>query len=349
MSRVRAPPGPPGIYLQKDFFGSLFDILKQMIDLRFTTIKQELPDFIFQGIGEFVRCSNDYHHQPDALRRKIADLNNVDLQNVYLTAGADQAISLLGYRYGQSTHIFTPTYVGYGDVRQFGHLLTEHPSLEDGDYRVNTDNYGGATLFFIANPNNPVGVTSRQAILELVKNNPQAKIVVDEAYADFASESVVDKVEENPNLIVIRSFSKGYALAGMRIGYIIAHSQIFEDIASETTWFNVSYPAVGAARVALDNETYFAKLREEIVTERLETEDLLRQKGYEVIPSHINSLLVDMCSTKDAKQWNESLKEAGFLANQGNGGSNIGLDDNFIRIGVGTKNQMVQLRNYLQS
>lgn len=320
-----------------------------MIDLRFTTIKQELPDFIFQGIGEFVRTSNEYHHQPDVLRQKIADLNNVDLENIYLTAGADQAISLLGYRYGQNTHVFTPTYVGYGDVRLFGHSLFEHLSLEDGNYRINTDNYNDATLFFVANPNNPVGVTSRQTIIELAKNNPQAKIVVDEAYADFASESVIDSVKDYPNLIVVRSFSKGYALAGIRIGYIIAHPRVFEDIASETTWFNVSHPAVGAAVVALDNEAYFVKLREEIVRERLESEDLLRQKGYKVIPSTINSLLIDMGSAEVAKHWNESLKNAGFLVNQGNGGSNIGLDDNFIRIGVGTKSQMTQLRNYLQS
>ena len=320
----------------------------QPIDLRFTTVKQPLPDFIHAELGDFVRDSHDYHRQSDFLRERLAAKHNVPAEMIYLTAGADQAIFLLARKYGQQTHIFTPTYVGYQDVERFGYQLHEHYALAGNTYRIDTDPIPNASLIFLANPNNPAGLTARAQVLELVKNNPHAQVVIDEAYGDFSAESVADCVVANKNLIVIRSFSKSHALAGFRIGYLIAQPEVIENLFFETTWFNVSYPSIGAATIALDHEEYFRELRDQIIEQRILTEMTLKECGFTVIPGWINSLLIHTAGQTEATKFVDELTQHGFLVNQGNGGSNIGLNNSLIRISVGAPEHMQALRNAIK-
>jgi histidinol-phosphate aminotransferase len=319
-----------------------------MIDLSFTTIKQPLPDFIYDGLRSFSTDSNSYHHQPAVLRQKIADHYNVPLDYIQLTAGADQAILFLSLTYGQKTHIFTPTYIGYTDVQKLGGELVEHPALEEGTYTISTDKIPDASLIFLANPNNPAGITPRKKVLELVVNNPQAIVVIDEAYADFADESVIGDVKDHKNLVVVRSFSKSHALAGYRIGYMVAAPELLGYLELETTWFNVAYTSVGAAAVAIDYEDHFADLRQDISRERERTATFLRDQNYTVITSSINALLVKFETEQKATDFVEKLKQASIKVNHGNGPSNCGLDKTFVRISVGTTEQMQALRRALK-
>src|SRR6185437_6610970 len=160
------------------------------IDLGFTSVKQPLPDFIHRELLSYVIQSNSYHHQPDELRGVLAKKHGVSTEDIFLTAGADQAIMLLCALYGKSTHIFTPTYISYTDTEKLGGSLTEHYSLKGDVYDISAAGIEGASLVFLANPNNPAGLTSRHQVLELVRANPHTIVVVDETYADFANESV---------------------------------------------------------------------------------------------------------------------------------------------------------------
>lgn len=316
----------------------------QNIDLRFTTLKESLPSFIYDSIANYVKDSNSYFYQPEQLRKQLADKHGVPVEMIYLTAGADQALNVLTCVFGQQTHVFTPTYVGYSDAQKFGHELHEHYSLTENTYQISTDHIEGASLVFLANPNNPAGLTSRDDVLRLVHNNPDAKVVVDEAYGDFANESVVDCVQANANLVVVRSFSKGYSLAGFRIGYIIAHPDILQALVFETMYFNVAYPSVGAAVAALSNESYFSDIRGQINQERQRTESFLSEAGYVVVFGHINAALIRFQNMELATAFRERLKAKGILVNQGNGASNFGLDDMFVRLSIGTNAQMELFR-----
>jgi histidinol-phosphate aminotransferase len=311
-----------------------------VIDLRFTTLNQHLPDFIYQKLADYSAKSNSYHHQPDELRSLIAQKHGLGIDSVALSAGTDQAILLLSTLYGQHGHIFTPTYISYTDIKRVGGDLTEHYSLDAGVYSVSASTIDGASLIFIANPNNPAGITDRHTILELVKNNPRAKVVVDEAYGDLAGESVIQDVSNHTNLIVLRSFSKGYALAGFRIGYIIAQPKVLEDMVLESTWFNVAYTSVGAAVAALEHEDYFAEIRASVVTGRQQFEAYLVGAGYNIVPSSINAVLLKFDSEEAATSFVDSLKAKEIQVNQGNGASNTGLDESFVRMSIGTSDQM---------
>lgn len=309
------------------------------IDLSFSTVQQELPDFIYEGLIDFSTRSNSYHHQPDELRSLIACKYDIDLDSVSLTAGSLQAIGLLSSLHGRQGHIFTPTFTAYKDIRRFG-TLTEHASLDQGEYQIATSEIEGASIIFVANPNNPTGITSKARILELAVNNPHSLVVIDEAYGDFAGESVVGEAASSSNLVVLRSFSKGYALAGFRIGYMVARPAVLDDLAIDSAWFNVAYTSVGAAIAALENETYFTELRRGIIERRKQLEDRLLKIGCAVLPSYINSSLIKFSDENAAKGFVDFLMKREIKVNHGNASSNIGLDKSFVRISIGTSQQM---------
>lgn len=320
-----------------------------LIDLSFTTLKQELPDFIYEKLAGYSAKSNAYHHQPDELRDMIAKKHSIDSSLISLSAGSDQAIMLLSSLYGRKGgHIFAPTYISYTDIKRFG-KLTQSYSLHEGVYEIVTSEITDAGLIFLANPNNPVGLTRREKILELVANNRDSLVVIDEAYGDFAGESVINDVATYSNMIVLRSFSKGYALAGFRIGYMVAQPAMLEELVLESTWFNVAYTSVGAAITALENEEYFAKLRKDIVESRKQLEAFLSQSGYTVMPSYINAVLLKFDNEALAASLVDFLEANDIKVNQGNGASNVGLGKSFVRISVGTAEQIAVLQNAIDN
>lgn len=240
------------------------------INLQYTTIKIPLPDFIYEGLKDYSSGANLYRPQPLVLIEKLAKKYNVKNEMIFLTAGADEAIQMFIHAFGAQTFAFTPTYVVYSDVVEFGKKFTRLPSLVHDEYTISTSNKQRASLIFLANPNNPSGITSKKKIMELVKNNNNAIVVIDEAYGEFADLSVLDEVKNYRNLVVTRSFSKAYGMAGNRVGYIVAQPEIIDKVRNKTTWANVSYLSVGAATVALDHEEYFKKIRDDINTRREE-------------------------------------------------------------------------------
>ena len=320
-----------------------------MINLQYTTIKDPLPDFIYEGLSSFSKAANNYHPQPTELIEKIAQKYGLPQEMIFLTAGTDESIMLFARQFGQNTFIFTPTYQVYAEVEGYGGKLTQIPSIKDSEYTINTDSIPGATLIYLANPNNPSGVTAKEEVMELVKNNPQAIVAIDEAYGKFANLSVADQIQNYPHMVIFRSFSKDYCLAGNRIGFIIAHPEVIKAIKNNAQWANTSYLSVGAAMVALDHEEYFKNIREDINTRRDTFVIDLKKSGFNIIPSKINAILFKFSNEEEGTRFANFLTQNDFVISHGNGNSNIGLDASYVRIAVGNQEQMAILKNTLVS
>lgn len=320
---------------------------QDLINLQYTTIKDPLPDFIYEGLSSYAKSANAYKPQPGELIEKLAKKHNLPKEMIYLTAGIDEAIQMYAKAYGQHAYAFTPTYIVYSDVEEFGGKLTRISSIQGSEYIVRTGTFPDASLIFLANPNNPSGITGKQDVMNLVKNNPLAKVVIDEAYGEFADLSVIDEISKYPNMTVFRSFSKAYAMAGNRIGYILAHPDVIAVVKNKTQWANVSYLSVGAAMIALDHEEYFSGLRQEINRIRDEFVLFLQKSGFSVIPSKINAILFTFPSETEGTKFADFLTKNNFVISHGNGNSNIGLDKSFVRIAIGSKIQMEVLKNVL--
>ncbi len=320
----------------------------QKINLQYTTIMTPLPDFIYDGLREYSQNAYGYRPQPEALVEKLSQKYNISREMLYLTAGADEAIQILALAFGSKTYIFLPTYIVYHDTKDFFANVTEINVLKDNNYSISTERIDDATLIYLANPNNPCGYTTKETVCKLLKNNPQAIVVVDEVYAEFADVSVIDEVKNYPNLVVLRSFSKSYGMAGNRIGFIVANREIIAKVKTKTQWANVSYLSVGAAMIALDHEDYFTKVRNDIISRREDFITFLTQKGFRVLPSLINAVLIKCDSEDEGSKLAQYLVDNNFVISHGNGSSNVGLDYSFIRISIGNREQMAVLTTILE-
>lgn len=322
----------------------------QKINLQYTTFTTPLPDFIYEGLRDFSKNANGYKPQPAILLEKLAQKFGIAKETIFLTAGADEAIQLFTLTYGQEKKIaiFTPTYAVYHDMKDFGGNISQVNILQDNVYVLPTATIPDAALIYLANPNNPFGFTSREKVLELAKNNPQAIVVVDEVYAEFADLSVINEVATYPNLAVLRSFSKSYGMAGNRIGFIVAHPDILAKIKGKVQWANVSYLSVGAAVIALAHEEYFADLRNTVIATRTDFEQFLQSRNFSLLPSKINAVLLHFSSEEQGTTFANYLIKNNFVISHGNGNSNCGLDKSFVRISIGTKEEMEKVKRIIE-
>lgn len=267
----------------------------------------------------------DVHRYPDArvddLRSAVAEANGVDPAEVVVGNGSDELIHLLVQAYAAYTGgivTATPGYALYTlCARRLGATVTEVPLT---DWRHDLDAMAAvpADLAFVANPHNPTGtVVAPDALARFAAEAAARAVVVDEAYVDFTTGPRLDTVAlavRAPRLVVVRTFSKAHALAGMRVGYLIAHRDIAEQIERLRLPFSVSAPAQRLGVLALRHADETAERVREIVANREHLVTLLRAAGLEVVDSQSNFVLV---LTPASERLLARLAEAGIAARPG--------------------------------
>jgi histidinol-phosphate aminotransferase len=195
-----------------------------------------------------------------------------------------------------------------------------------------------AKLVFLPSPNNPDGsIMPRQAIEQLLQL--PTVVVVDEAYAEFSGESVVDLVGQVQNLVVLRTFSKWAGLAGLRIGYGIIPKEIIQHLWKIKPPYNINMAAVAAAIASLDDVEHLMDSVRRIVDEREHLfNQLQRLDGLEPFPSQANFILMRVRDGQ-AKELKQALEQRGILIRYYN---KPGLSD-CVRISVGTPEQNARI------
>ena len=140
----------------------------------------------------------------------------------------------------------------------------------------------------IVNPNAPTGVLHPRAALRALLERTQAIVVIDEAYADFAGESAIDMLKEFPHLIVIRTFSKAYALAGMRLGLGFARREIIAEMMKVKDSYNLDRLAIVAGCAALQDQAWLHETVGMIIRTRTWMQQEIETLGLHVPPSRSN-------------------------------------------------------------
>ena len=191
----------------------------------------------------------------------------------------------------------------------------------------------GAKLLFLAQPNNPTGNLSPRAEIERLLELP-TMVVVDEAYYEFAGETVADLVGSYPNLAVLRTFSKWAGLAGLRIGYGLFHEDLIKHLWKIKQPYNINVAAQAAALASLDDlELLQANVRETIAERERLYAALGRLPGLHIYPSQANFMLARV--GRGALALKSELMRRGILVRFFN---KPGLDD-CIRFSIGTPAQ----------
>jgi histidinol-phosphate aminotransferase len=214
------------------------------------------------------------------------------------------------------------------------------PDLEDLAARITP----ATKLVFICNPNNPTGALIPRRELEALLDRLPGEVfaVVDEVYADFADPDLLPDTlgrirEGRRNLILVRSFSKAYGLAGVRLGYGVACSELVERMHRLRPPFEVSVLAQAAGLGALEDERFLRRTLALARQERKHLARLLHALGLACVPSHTNFLLVD--TGRDGREVAEALLRRGLIVRAG---MNPGLPSH-IRVTLGTRRQNERL------
>lgn len=191
-------------------------------------------------------------------------------------------------------------------------------------------------ILFIANPNNPTGSFIPRSELQdfLTKVPEQVVVVIDEAYfeylADDLSYSAIDWLSRFPNLVITRTFSKIYGLAGLRVGYSVSSADIADYLNRIRQPFNVNSLALLAAEAALFDSEYVSQSKQMKIDGMKYLDDQLQNFPLTILPSQGNFILIDL--NKDASQWNQSLLQKGVIVRPV---GNYGLPQH-LRVSIGT-------------
>ncbi|MCR5085549.1 MAG: histidinol-phosphate transaminase [Succinivibrionaceae bacterium] len=291
----------------------------------------------------------DCNFYPDpsgfSLKRRLREKFGYDESCVTLGAGSNELINLLFQLFANAgTRVVMPEYsfIVYPMEATVGAAQVTEVPLRD--YTVDLDALAaacdaGTRIVVLANPSNPLGtaVDNRKVKEFLGKIRPETLVVIDEAYNEFNEDpNYVDSatlIGEHPNLVVSRTFSKAYGLAGLRVGYMVSNPEISSLLNRLRAPFNVSAPALAAAEAALDDDEFLAMVVRSNNQERRRYQEFCDAHGLRMIPSEANFVAIDFA--REAKPISDALLRRGLIVRPV---ANYRLPT-FLRISIGTPEQ----------
>jgi histidinol-phosphate aminotransferase len=287
------------------------------------------------------------------LKKALANYSDLEVENIFVGNGSDEVLALAFQAFFRQqaqpllfpdiTYSFYPVYCQLYEVEYQQIPLNADLDIQLADYPA--DN--GGIIF--PNPNAPTGkALPLSDIRQLLVNNPDSVVLVDEAYVDFGTESATSLVKEFPNLLVTQTFSKSWALAGLRVGFAVGSPELIEGLNRVKDSFN-SYPldrlALAGAQAALEDLNYYRKLCQQIIDSRESLTRQLEDLGFQVLPSKANFVFVRTPDKLDAGALTAKLREKALLVRH----FNKPRIDQYLRITLGTQEQNQKLVQILQN
>jgi histidinol-phosphate aminotransferase len=191
-----------------------------------------------------------------------------------------------------------------------------------------------AALTIVCNPNAPSGTFIQPEELASLAAEVKGALLIDEAYVDFAERNCVELVKQFDNVIILRSLSKGYSLAGLRFGYAIARPEMIEGLLKVKDSYNADAIAIAAATAAIEDQDYFKVTTEKVKAERKRLSAELRTLGFTLPDSSSNFVFAEH-TTRKAKSVFDKLVERNIYVRYWD----LPGIENKMRISVGTKEQ----------
>jgi histidinol-phosphate aminotransferase len=301
-----------------------------------------------KAVGAIKKNLSEINRYPDSqgfyLKNKLARYLNVKPSNIVLGNGSDEIIDIVIKTFvEEDENIISAdtTFLEYEIIskvngRQFITVPLRYFKYDLGQIKKKIDKK--TKIIFIANPNNPTGTYVTKLELEDFMNDlpDNVLLVLDEAYDTFID---VDDFPcglnyiRNKNVIVLKTFSKAYGLAGLRIGYAIASPEFTSYMEKVRQPFNVNFMAQVAAIAALDDKKFLSKTRKVILEGKHYLYDCLNRLGIVYVPTVANFILIDVA--RDGKSVFKDMLKYGVIVRDM---QQYGLN-NFIRVTIGTKKE----------
>jgi histidinol-phosphate aminotransferase len=298
---------------------------------------------VLEALGKIAAADLAKYPERAQVEAKVASHLGLTADQVLLTNGVDEAIHVLCQTYldrGDEFLFPTPTYSMYEVYGSCTDAAVKTvPSAEDFAFpheALLAAITPQTRLIAIASPNSPTGtVASRQQILQILERAPHAAVLVDEAYYHFCGQTVIDLVGKTPNLIVARTFSKAYGLAGLRLGMLAASVGMHHWLRTVISPYSVNSLALACLPAALDDDEYLQWYVGEVKAARAEMAESLRELSVPQWPSEANFILVKIGEKHAA--FVQAMHRRGVLTRDRSKDQGC---DGCVRMTVGTRAQM---------
>ncbi len=284
-----------------------------------------------------------------ALVDVLANYYGVEKNQVFVGVGSDDVLSVAFLTFFNSEKpILFPdiTYSFYPVWADVYRIPYEMQPLDENFEIVVEDYYKENGGIVIANPNAPTGCAVGLDVIEdILKHNPEAIVIVDEAYVDFGAQSAIKLVDKYDNLLVVQTFSKSRSMAGMRIGYAIGQPELIKfmnDVKYSINSYTMNMPSLSMGVAAVEDDAYFKMCTEKIIKTREWTKEQLTRLGF-TFPDSKTNFIFATHPKYDAKELFEALKAAKIYVRY----FNQPRIDGFLRISIGTDKEMDTLISFL--
>lgn len=274
---------------------------------------------------------------------------------IYTGNGSDEVLSFVFYAFFDSskrfvmpqfTYSFYSVYAGFYNIPMDQVPLKEDWSLDVDEMLSRAEKNQGGIIF--ANPNAPTSLgLTRDQVRQMIKKASSDEIfIVDEAYVDFGGESCIPLLAEFKNLVIVRTFSKSLCGAGQRLGYIVANPElvnIVTTVKNSVNHFPLDAVAQVSGKAACGDVAYYAETSRKVAQVRDDFYNFLCDKGFYVLKSQTNFLFAKHPSISGDELY-QKVKAQGLLIRHFN---TPGIED-FVRITIGTPEQMSELRKAIE-
>lgn len=345
----------PNISSMKGYSSGEQPIGKQTIKLNTNENPFPVSSRVQQALAAFATSNLRVYPQPtaDKLRDAIASHHNLSRDHVVITHAGDEALRLAITTFvepGGNIGITDPSYSLYPVLAQIHDANVRAVPLGD-DWSI-PENFADqlsalkTQLTCLVNPHAPSGHLTKLATIETIASTISGVLLLDEAYSDFIDPankySTEALIKQTENVLVLRTFSKGYSLAGLRLGYLLGDPKLISPILEKTRdSYNVDMISQTLGLAAIQDQQYAQQTWTEVRTQRDLLKHALAEMNFNSPPSEANFLLVSMPKEIDAEGLYEALKSKGILVRFF---SKPRLRDK-LRITIGTAEQNQKLIN----
>ena len=261
------------------------------------------------------------------LRAGLARLHGCAPENILVGNGSDELLAVCIRACVEPARSVAATRRRAATVQYFDPSYSLYPVLADAhgalrsavplapDFSLPSLDEGwdpSAALSLVTTPNAPSGRGYSTRELGRLCRATEGVVVLDEAYADFASENALQLALQRPNVVVLRTFSKAYSLCFQRVGYAVGHAELLAELMKVRDSYSVNGLGQVAALATLSDRRYYAAAIKQIVTDREALAEQLTELGFRVLPSHANFLLVEPPG-RTAEEWFHALRERRIL------------------------------------
>ncbi len=286
----------------------------------------------------------------EVLIQGLADSYGVKKEQVFVGVGSDDVLSMayLTFFNGDKPILFPDITYSFYDVWADLYRIPYETCALDGDFHIRPEDYrrpNGGVIF--PNPNAPTGVYEPLALVEeILQANRDVVVIVDEAYIDFGGESALPLIKKYDNLLVVQTFSKSRAMAGMRIGFAMGNEKLIRYLSDVKFSFNsytMNRPTLALGIEALKDRAYFEEITGRIVSTRERVKGELKELGF-TFPDSMANFIFASHSRIPARQIFQALKERDIYVRYWD----KPRISNSLRITVGTDAEMDSLLAFLR-